>query len=200
MPSILDSILGAVQAKFTGYASVASDILLPWMQQFMVRATPIVEREARSGAKCEIPAIVPPGVRQPCGNGALIRCAVCRRASCLGHVFVNVAAEAVCFECVGVAARARGQTFRHDQQQQQAPPPQQKPSPRREEIEAALKTLGLEKTASWEEVETAYKSLLRKHHPDRKRTEDGKAKATERFKRVRTAYDALKSMHERKAA
>ncbi len=110
-------------------------------------------------------------------------------------------AEAICFECVVAAARARGrpQPSQPHQEQRQAPPPQ-RPGPKREEIEAALKTIGLDTTATWEEVESAYKKLLVRYHPDRKRTEVGKEKAEAKFKKVRSAYDTLKAMHERRAA
>jgi len=53
--------------------------------------------------------------------------------------------------------------------------------------------LGLSPGASWEDVEAAYKKLLRKNHPDRFRTKEAKDKAETRFKAVRVAYDALKA-------
>ena len=48
--------------------------------------------------------------------------------------------------------------------------------------------LGLSKSASAEEISKAYKSLARKHHPDRN---PGDKNAEGRFKEIQNAYDVL---------
>jgi molecular chaperone DnaJ len=50
-------------------------------------------------------------------------------------------------------------------------------------------TLGVDKTATSEEIHKAYRKLARQHHPDRN---PGDESAADRFKQVQEAYDVLK--------
>jgi curved DNA-binding protein len=56
------------------------------------------------------------------------------------------------------------------------------------------KTLGVEKTASADEIQKAYRKLARKHHPDVNKEEG----AEDRFKEIGEAYEVLKDEDKRK--
>jgi len=55
-------------------------------------------------------------------------------------------------------------------------------------------TLGVQKTATAEELRTAYRKLAKQHHPD---LNPGKPEAAERFKRISAAYDLLSDADKR---
>jgi len=54
----------------------------------------------------------------------------------------------------------------------------------------ALTTLGLDETASFEEIKSRYKKLVKRWHPDANRSDSS---AEDRLKRINTAYACLKS-------
>src|ERR1700742_4689754 len=56
-------------------------------------------------------------------------------------------------------------------------------------------TLGLERTASADEIRKAYRRLARKYHPDVSKEAD----ALERFKQMQEAYEVLKDPKKREA-
>jgi curved DNA-binding protein len=55
--------------------------------------------------------------------------------------------------------------------------------------------LGIERTATQDEIKRAYRKLARKYHPDVSKEPDGEA----RFKDVAEAYEALKDAEKRAA-
>lgn len=55
----------------------------------------------------------------------------------------------------------------------------------------ALRVLGLEDSATDEEIQTAYHSLAPKYHPDTVQDEKMKLILTEKFKEISLAYDIL---------
>ena len=57
------------------------------------------------------------------------------------------------------------------------------------------KILGLERSASQDEIKRAYKKLARKYHPDVSKEKDAEA----RFKEVNEAYHVLRDKEKRKA-
>src|SRR6202451_1647819 len=57
------------------------------------------------------------------------------------------------------------------------------------------KSLGVAKTAKQAEIKTAYRKLARKYHPD---SNQGDAKAEERFKEISEAYSVLSDEKRRK--
>src|SRR6202161_3564255 len=57
------------------------------------------------------------------------------------------------------------------------------------------KALGVAKTAKPAEIKTAYRKLARKYHPD---SNQGDAKAEERFKEISEAYSVLSDEKRRK--
>lgn len=60
-----------------------------------------------------------------------------------------------------------------------------------EQYKQNLKVLNLRPCAccSTDDIKTAYRKLVLKHHPDRFRTQANKDKATENFKRITKAYE-----------
>lgn len=52
--------------------------------------------------------------------------------------------------------------------------------------------LGVSKSASWDEIKTAYRSLVMQHHPDRPNGDAAK------FRRVQGAYEVLEDIFARK--
>lgn len=63
-------------------------------------------------------------------------------------------------------------------------------------MKGLYETLGVEKTASSDEIRKAYHKLARKYHPD---VNPGDAAAADRFKEVAAAYDVLSDDGKRKA-
>ena len=57
--------------------------------------------------------------------------------------------------------------------------------------ESLYKTLGVEPTATAEEVRKAYRKLVLKCHPDKVRDEAAKPEAEKRFQAIVTAYEVL---------
>lgn len=57
------------------------------------------------------------------------------------------------------------------------------------------KTLGVDKSASQEEIKKAYRNLAKKYHPDKNK---GKKYAEEKFKEISEAYEVLKDPEKRK--
>lgn len=62
--------------------------------------------------------------------------------------------------------------------------------------ESLYETLGVEKTASTEEIRKAYRKLARQHHPD---VNPGDPSAEVAFKKIAAAYDVLSDQEKRKA-
>ncbi len=58
-------------------------------------------------------------------------------------------------------------------------------------------TLGVSKTASDDEIKSAFRKLARKHHPDMAKAKD-KATAEEKFKQINEAYEVLGDPEKRK--
>jgi molecular chaperone DnaJ len=55
--------------------------------------------------------------------------------------------------------------------------------------------LGVQKSASQDEIKKAYRKLARQYHPDRNQ---GDKEAEERFKEIQGAYDVLRDPDKRK--
>ena len=59
------------------------------------------------------------------------------------------------------------------------------------------KTLGVSKTATQDEIKSAYKKMATKHHPDR--NQDNKAAAESKMKEINEAYETLRDEQKRAA-
>ena len=73
------------------------------------------------------------------------------------------------------------------------PPKQPAQDPHQLQIDKYYAMLELPSGASWAEVKSAYRSLMRKYHPDRHRDSDEEQQvATELSQKLRVAYEALR--------
>ena len=59
-------------------------------------------------------------------------------------------------------------------------------------------TLGVERTASDDELKKAYRKMARQHHPDLQTGEAQKKSSEEKFKEVNEAYETLSDQDKRK--
>lgn len=64
----------------------------------------------------------------------------------------------------------------------------------RESFDEACAILGVERDASWEEIDRVYRIKVQYAHPDRVKKAEEKALAEERFKRIQRAYDLVKKV------
>lgn len=189
--------------------------LRPWLATLGPSAARKWLPQIAAGTLCEVPVIVR-NVRRECDNFGIATCDVCHRPVCLAHGRIDQQGDAICYLCVAEAMkvlpplqreRARQedqpprrpgeQRYRERQQQPPPPPPgtgHAPPPPRQDpqKVLWAIKTLGVEPGATWEQVQKAHRTLSAKHHPDRQRTEAKKKTAEQRFKEVQVALEILK--------
>ena len=64
----------------------------------------------------------------------------------------------------------------------------------KEDYEQSCAVLGVEPSASLEEVEKVYRVKVQFAHPDTKQGDEAKKQATERFKRIQKAYEYIKKV------
>lgn len=62
-----------------------------------------------------------------------------------------------------------------------------------------LQVLGLQESATEEEIRKRYKKLAKEWHPDKQRDPERKAKAQEKFIEIQQAYDTLSSIQAKRA-
>jgi hypothetical protein len=184
MPQILD-ILSRMVGATPNLSGKLWEELSPWMQSLALHAAPKWLPRLSMGFPCGVPLYQKGTPRGPCQRGAVATCDACGRPCCLDHARIDQVGDAVCLLCVVELVRQkRGQA--------QAA----KPGPTAEDLEWARKTLGVDATASHDEMKRAHRKLSARHHPDTKRTAKGKANAEAKFKEIQRAYDML-SKHER---
>lgn len=209
-----EGILGAfarIASTFVGGAPDAHkhvwNALAPWLAELTKSANTRWLPHLVHGIPCEVLHRDERGFGSRCHGSAIAACAICRKPCCLNHSFVSGDGLAACFPCVATAqqeaharapqvnwpkgTRGNPDSARGDESAAPPPPPrEERPKPLDERIRAARKILRVKSTATWPEIEASYKALLAQHHPD-KHPLDRDA-ATERFKRIRSAYDLLK--------
>lgn len=211
--------LGRIASNFAdGAPEGAKNVLFaigPWINDLTRNATQHWLPQLILGIPCEVlyrNAQTQVGV--PCTSPAIAACAVCRKPVCLDHSFVSRMAQAICFGCVqqGITDHApkipwpagtRGNPAHPGSPPdpatpspghgsgQQAPPPDPPPAPLDVRLAAARKVLRVKRSATFGEVQAAYKREALKWHPDRNRAPD----ARERFIAATAAYELLKKAY-----
>ncbi len=184
--------------------------LKPWMGSLMPAATSKWLPRIAAGMLCEVPVVSRGRAVGECQRFGVAACGVCNRPCCLHHGFIDQHGDVICYLCVADAQqtlpplqreRARragekqeppGTRSREREQKHQEPPPQGKPPPTIAQIQAAYDVLGVKKSATWVQIESAYKRLLAANHPDKQRGPRATTAAEARFKAIRSAYDLLK--------
>jgi len=86
---------------------------------------------------------------------------------------------------------SQGSRTFHEQRRQESTPPR---GPALDPaLVQAFAVLGVEPSASWEEINTAHRTLLKKHHPDRHAGNEALVKqATLQSQRINEAFQVLK--------
>lgn len=177
--------------------------LLHWAGKLEAAAGERWRGVVASGIRCTVPDLKM-GIVMPCDESAIAACAACRQPTCLRHSMVAINADIVCLRCVNEVVSVVRERLRQGSGQagHGSNGAQRQPDPG-EEFErlrkAHLRTLGLKDPTDWSEIETSYKDLLVKNHPDRAPPAKRK-QAEEKFKKVRVAYDWLAANKSRKVA
>jgi hypothetical protein len=203
-----EGILGAfarIASTFVGGAPDAHrhvwNAIAPWVTDLTRQASHKWLPYLVHGIPCEVLHRDREGFGSRCPGSAIAACSVCRKPCCLNHAFVSNEGLAVCFPCIATSISAAASRIprpsapdaaRADAAGPSEPPgaAPAPPPPLDVRIIAARKVLRVKRSASWPEIDAAYKALLRKHHPDR--NPQNRAQSEARFKEVRAAYDFLK--------
>lgn len=183
-------------AQFAAYVDPGAQVLLkqalmPWFQEICVKAPRnwyhpsvqrVCDRKLRDGT---------------CAAKAVGMCSICHRDVCMSHAWVGLDATIVCKTCLDEARKhivpIENQAPSWEEAARQAPKVERPAS-----LSEHYKTLGVDEDVTDDELETSYKALLKRWHPDRVKTSDKKAQYERKFKQVRAAYDAIRAV--RKAA
>jgi len=171
---IAAAFVGGLGASRSAVSKSIMNTVLQWGAHLTKRAMTQWVTVVESGAECHFPE---------CSTGAIATCVCCKKHFCLGHVLINYHAEAICELCAQSAVRARAAVSSEEERRR-----------------AALKVLGLDDDASWEEVRTRYRQLVVKHNADRPQSAARRKKNTERLKAINAAYETLRQQQESRAA
>jgi hypothetical protein len=182
---------GRIAASFLGGAQMAtskvSDQVLQWGALLVRNAAPRWAPLAVKNMFCAF---------DECRAQALVPCAACGNAFCLAHSMLSHHAEGICEGCALELVQSKRGVRDARQQRQQA----SAAAPKKDETAAAFRALRLPKTASWDEIKSAYKKLCVKHNADKPQSGASRAKNTERLKEINAAYAVLRNAHEKAAA
>lgn len=179
----------AAQQRAGGWARVLID------QQQQARLQQLVvwlERvQMRSAAKWYPPGIdgacrvVTPA--SACHATAVGACCCCGRPVCLRHAMISADADLLCASCFGVAKK-HTTTFDASACAPGAGKPHDSSA---DALRQAYKVLGVAPNDEPDVIRKAYKELLRRNHPDGKKSETAKRRAESRFKEIRAAWDTI---------
>lgn len=186
---------GAPQRLWQDTQAFATRLLTAATQQwlpFYVQRQPCHVHELRSG------------VPFPCGAAGILLCDVCQRTACINHAQVDQHGSGTCYTCVAEMILLRRRATGPAPGPAPGPSAGNASSPREsaqaERVKVAFKTLGLDPTASWEEVQATHRKLAARHHPDRVRTPSAKSRAAQKSVAVNSAFAELKRHFQEKAA
>lgn len=192
--------------------------------QYVAVAGRLLEHASRwsavsaSGLKCTIHMVVQGGQHARCVAGAIGTCVACNSPVCFNHAMISPGnGDMVCYGCV---AKLTGASPHPPRQEQPRPPPADGPQctcqhfwqvdpgcpvhGRASNDEVGRKrrrylgTLDLDEDADWEDVQYAYKQLVKKHHPDR-HPPSRRKRQEQRVKKINAAYAWLKKHYEEAA-
>lgn len=214
--SAIDDILGDLFGRAASKLPKPQDPflarLLQWTAQIQMHALGRWRAVAMSGVRCEQPVGRVGEAPHKCGEPAIGACQLCLGTTCLEHAVVASTGNFACAQCMaameelvrekrGVRAR-QSAWWASPPRAEQAPPPGAPPGAAPAESEGQirerhLKTLGLTDPVTDAEVREQFRTLAKRHHPDR--ASAGNRDAAERkFKRISAAYTWLNQR--RKAA
>jgi hypothetical protein len=176
--------LGSLVGLGNGASAVTGQGLLweqlkPWLAKIAQNGALKWLPQAAAQMPCQVPHYDGGQPVGSCQRVAVDQCIACRRPACLEHSFVDSNGDLICYLCVSKVAQ-----------------PKQRPQPTPDRRAEALKkswwargVLGVDESASWDDVRKAHRALSAKFHPDR---DGGDEK---RYKDVQIAYDLLKTIY-----
>lgn len=178
MPQPVNNFVQSIFGRVATAARQEVDRYAQWAQGMLRQAQgwPAV---AAQGVTCACRLVTPHGPAL-CRMPGIGMCGVCGVGVCVDHAYLNVG-EMVCSGCV---AALKGQ---HPGAHQQAPKSQ---APRLTR-EQCLKTLGLPRDAHSDDIRDRYRALVKRHHPDRARSEEDRQKRELKMRDLNAAYRAL---------
>jgi hypothetical protein len=175
-----------------------------------------------SGLKCNIVVITPQEQHVSCVSPAIGVCVACNGPVCFSHALISPSSgDMVCYGCV---AKLTGQSPNPRQEQPKRKKRRQQEDSglqctctvpwrldpecpvhgRQSSDETArirrkhLRILDLDEESDWEDIQFAYKKLVKEHHPDRHPPSRRKQKEA-RMRKINAAYAWLKKQYEEAA-
>jgi DnaJ domain len=164
--------------------------------------THVVERWqpiVASGIRCALRPKMADGRFGPCTEPAIGACGFCSAPTCLAHAMIDSQANILCYKCLAEAAKLMGAPARRSTE---APPPGAAPGEKAEERAKRRKylhVLGLVDPVTDEEIAQEFRTLMKKHHPDRA-PEHRKEAARKKAAAISEAYHWLNDDRRRKVA
>jgi hypothetical protein len=152
---------------------------------------------SKNAAASWVPAILNPCMCSFCDEDAVTDCIACKDPICMAHGHISFRAEGLCDECVEKAVSAHG-----PKQKKTRTGTREKPSRRpsvSSDLANAFATLGVASSATWPEVQAAYKALALANHPDRFPEGTKKREAENVLRSCNAAFSLLKTHFERAA-
>lgn len=184
--------------------------IAPWVAELSRAATEHWLPVLVQGIPCEVIDRMPDGLGVRCTQKCIAACGVCHKPCCLDHSFVSKRCAAICYGCAQRASDA------FNPKAPPPPPPRRPPDPpgdarsaprdsgqesRQENtpphrnkalLAEARKILGIKhQKPSTAEVQTAYRRLAAKYHPDKPSGGD-----TQKFITIGRARDLLVKANE----
>lgn len=202
--SPIDELIGKGAEIFKNFAKSEADeyisafkgALAPWLKAFALNAAPRVKSMIAHGLSCDAHN-EKDGVRYPCSHIAAVQCAACGRKTCMYHSFVTWKGDAICWHCASHTVMQMNVGEQHPSWQPPrghgVPPRQPRDEQRSSDVDKALAILGLTRSATWEQVNEAFRSYVKRNHPD-KVPEQERAVAQEQFKQVNAAFNLLREV------